>query len=368
MTDDKALLPGSYFNASLIPLYTFKGLNDKDTKYIASHAPKLHTLPAFFCKVVASKTKLIVNLASNWTQLLKNCPGFIVKIRNECELSSSARIYSIKIKRSDNSKESILPVEVMTEPGAPWNRYYTTKVDALDSDDVRKMPLGTAHKFKVLHIDNWPDGGSIGIDPLKTIVQQVDRLRATETEGVWIHCEAGIGRTGTLMAALMSKELVKSIESNSVYGKKMQHACDKELKVEAFEVGKRLVEHMRKHRPFMVQTAGQFGSVVDYIFKMLQDWQQKRLKEVKEKVCKESTDANYSLTCLPGVASETSDKEEGELASFSLIDEAGKQAEEKEDDDEKVHCTTEDHHQDGKKDRKRPQVEELENVAKRAKI
>ncbi len=83
------------------------------------------------------------------------------------------------------------------------------------------------HVIRALHIDNWQDHGAVGVTELKGYVQA--RL---ENEGpvkgkILTHCTAGVGRTGTLIAAqsLIEAPNTPLIDVVDAMRERRSHAC-----------------------------------------------------------------------------------------------------------------------------------------------
>ncbi|WVR08701.1 hypothetical protein IAU60_005759 [Kwoniella sp. DSM 27419] len=70
------------------------------------------------------------------------------------------------------------------------------------SSTVRKLQLGdmTVHHY---HFDAWPDHGvpeGSGVGALKGLVLEVEQKKKDLDCEVWVHCSAGVGRTGSYIA------------------------------------------------------------------------------------------------------------------------------------------------------------------------
>ncbi len=83
------------------------------------------------------------------------------------------------------------------------------------------------HTLGALHIDNWQDHGAVGVPELKGYVQA--RL---ENEGpvkgkILTHCTAGVGRTGTVIAAqnMMEHPEIPLIDVVDAIRERRNHAC-----------------------------------------------------------------------------------------------------------------------------------------------
>ncbi len=60
-----------------------------------------------------------------------------------------------------------------------------------------------------LHFSGWPDRGVVSLDQLYALVSEIEHLMPDKkNSGVWVHCHAGVGRTGTLLTALLIKEMI----------------------------------------------------------------------------------------------------------------------------------------------------------------
>lgn len=67
-----------------------------------------------------------------------------------------------------------------------------------------------------LHFTKWPDSGVISIDQLERLLDRIEEKQAKSPhENLWIHCRAGVGRTGTVTVALAIRQLHREGAINS---------------------------------------------------------------------------------------------------------------------------------------------------------
>lgn len=94
--------------------------------------------------------------------------------------------------------------------------------------DVPKQKL--SHTLTQLHYIGWPDWGlpqeSEGV---MHIVSEMVKLREASDKPIIVHCSAGVGRTGTVIAIALIQELLL-----------FQKAQSHELAVSVFEIVSRL--------------------------------------------------------------------------------------------------------------------------------
>lgn len=211
LTDDHALLPGQYLNASVIPPLAAQS-------YIATQAPMPHTFKSFYAHVVASGANTIVNL----TPLVER-----------------------GMRKSD-------PYWLPADLGDGWSvalENESTYNGGIPDMTTRTLLISSpehSHRVTQLHFEGWPDHGVIEPDVLLNIVRLVGQTRGTRTNPVWVHCSAGIGRSGTLIGALLAAE----------YDDRSASPLD---------MAATLTSHMRKQRAGMVQTPGQFAALANAI-------------------------------------------------------------------------------------------------------
>jgi len=84
--------------------------------------------------------------------------------------------------------------------------YYKSLKNITDENLNRVREADLGKNCKVYLYDHWTDFGRIDVHELTTLLQLFDRLRIEKSK-VIIHCTAGCGRTGTLIAASMIHQL-----------------------------------------------------------------------------------------------------------------------------------------------------------------
>lgn len=120
----------------------------------------------------------------------------------------------------------------------------------------RVTPQGKEPRYIArMHYDTWPDYGVIPLEELQELIRRVTFMVPNPNDPIWVHCRAGIGRTGTLVTALILKD-----QNNR-----------KELKRE--NLGEQLISiilQLRSQRNFyFVQTQEQFKLLFDYALSLL---------------------------------------------------------------------------------------------------
>lgn len=79
---------------------------------------------------------------------------------------------------------------------------------------VQNTKTGEEKTIRRHHFSTWPDHGCIPLDDLRILVSRIKTLAPNPSDPIWIHCRAGIGRTGTLMTAFILKEKQEKGEIN----------------------------------------------------------------------------------------------------------------------------------------------------------
>lgn len=145
----------------------------KGVKVICSQAPKQEHLEEFW-KAVHHHTRLIVDLTTEHDRVPEYYP---------------------------QKKNKALEFDKVT-----------VTARGLVEDSLFKYSVNWAHSDREdcvevnrLHFSSWPDRGTISPKELSTLVNKVNEL--VKDQFVWIHCRAGVGRSGTLTVALALHEM-----------------------------------------------------------------------------------------------------------------------------------------------------------------
>ncbi|XP_069678303.1 receptor-type tyrosine-protein phosphatase H-like isoform X4 [Periplaneta americana] len=202
-----------YINASFI-----KGYND-DIEYIAAQGPTEDTTMDFWRMVFQHDVRVIVMVTNLVEQERIKCHQYYPNLRENVTYGDMTICCTTEIK---------FPI-------------HTARTLVLMKGD-RKRTL--SH----LHFREWPDFGVPHSTDL--MIQFCQTMRhhafAAELGLILVHCSAGVGRTGTLIAVDIL----------------LQHICENK-KVDIFGT----VFKLRKQRMNMVQTEGQYA----YIYRCIKD-------------------------------------------------------------------------------------------------
>jgi protein tyrosine phosphatase len=240
-------------NASLIPPYPYEGLG-KRRSYISSQAPLPQTLPVFYDNVIKHNVSLIVNL----TPLVEHGR---VKSDEYWPTDKNQRWTSTPGYRIEHRQDPS-PIE--------GGRSATTASFKADHYQLRLHDEGEIkqqHDFDLIHMTSWPDFGAFSSDIMIHLLELIERT-AKGSDPVWVHCSAGIGRSGTLIASLLARDLKSSL-SQALQLEPI--TAPSMLAMEALKAARRLVDHERRYRPKMVQTPEQLGMVASVIGSFLQE-------------------------------------------------------------------------------------------------
>lgn len=156
----------------------------------------------------------------------------------------------------------------LTTPNDQITAYYPTNPGAIYKSGPFEIQLtkedGIKREYRItntitkeektiqrIHCNNWTDfsGGSI-----PTLDDLVRRMTG-ENNTFWLHCRAGVGRTGTLITAAL---LFERIKDNNI------------SKADLFYLIPEIIDQIREERgPGCVQTLEQFNMLFDYGFYLI---------------------------------------------------------------------------------------------------
>lgn len=202
---------------------------------IASQAPLPSTFHTFFDHLYDQKTDVLVNL----TALEEN------------GIPKSDRYWPVDTTQPFVDATKTWSLALLSEQSATQAFDATTQplASALPSLVVRRLRLTSLrdaskqHDFTQLHFSGWPDHGALPAPSILGLMQAVDAVARPPLKDAmpWIHCSAGIGRSGTLIGAMLLHQMPSS-----------HLTSQPTLQLAAY-----VTQHMRKYRAGTVQTAGQ---------------------------------------------------------------------------------------------------------------
>ena len=227
----------TYFNASYID-----GPFKMDEKcFIATQGPLQSTISKFYQMIYENDIKLIIMLCA-----------FEEEGRKKCEHYLPHQTQS-EITFEDNE----LKVSLIKEE---W-----VIMDCLVKRELNIIHNGNVKTITHIQMLNWPDhsepDASSGWDSLSYLIQSIAETRKTFSNiPILLHCSAGTGRTGTLIAIF---NLVKCL----YFFKQVNY----DQQVKPFFSVFNMVRRLREQRPKMVSSFEQYV----FIYKFLIDFIQK---------------------------------------------------------------------------------------------
>ena len=175
-------LDGFYINA-----------NDVDTpsqKYIVTQGPLKKTVADFWKMILHKDVQLIVNLTMDVEFDKKKCTAYWTQKRLPCRVEE----HVIEIE-----SEKVL----YTHFRRPQRRLVLRTFTATHSSSEKKR------RIKQLHYENWEDNKEPDLWLFSKLLDAADQENDKNTPIV-VHCSAGIGRSGTFVAAHSIRKKIRS--------------------------------------------------------------------------------------------------------------------------------------------------------------
>jgi protein tyrosine phosphatase len=214
----------NYINAS----YIDGPIKEESKLFIATQSPLKETIPSFWKMILTHKIKLVIMLSSG--------PG---------EAVGRNTIYWPEDKENPLIfEENNLSIE------------FVDKAEIIENGLIlKKFKINKEFEIKQIHIICWPDHGmpkdqNLTNDIFETMISYIKMERKGENASpIVVHCSAGVGRTGTLIAVY---EIIMCLE----YLKKL----NKPLVMNIFNV----VRKLREQRYSLVTDTEQYKFIYEY--------------------------------------------------------------------------------------------------------
>ncbi|CBQ69560.1 related to Protein-tyrosine phosphatase gamma precursor [Sporisorium reilianum SRZ2] len=232
---DHALLPGAYLNAAYIPPFQRTSLS-----FVVSQAPLPPTYAAFYAHVVQQRVRVLVNLTPLVEKGRRKADQYWPELEAQMELQNGWTV------RSESEGH------VQLERGQATLVRRVLHIDTADDG---------AWSVTQFHLTSWPDHSVFPTSLLLQLMhetQQVAMPKLFPPPPTWIHCSAGVGRSGTFAAALIAQAAI--------------NVAKNEGPADAlWDLPVRIVEHLRRYRAHMVQTLEQFEAVYEVVAQLARD-------------------------------------------------------------------------------------------------
>jgi protein tyrosine phosphatase len=140
----------------------------------------------------------------------------------------------------------------------PGEETLDTNGEAFEQRIVKRIFLASNEETKErrvitqIHYENWPDNGAPDLLLFYRFLHLISRIHPLASSPLFVHCAAGIGRSGTFVAA---HSLIKEIET-----------CHPAT----INIPKRIVE-LRMQRAYLVSTIEQFAAIYDAVRRCAQE-------------------------------------------------------------------------------------------------
>lgn len=247
---DHALLPGPYLNAAFIPPFHPTSLS-----FIASQAPLPSTYTAFYTHIVKHGVRVLVNLTplveKGRTKAHQYWPdedaGMVLENgwRLTCEPATRIQL--------ENGEATLERRTIQIKPG----------------EEAAEGLNANGWGITQFHLTSWPDHGVFPTTMMMQLMREIQLVpmpKIYPPPPMWIHCSAGVGRSGTLAAALIAQAVINvSKHSNHEDREALPLFMRAESDSHVWDLPARIVEHLRRYRARMVQTLDQFEALFDIV-------------------------------------------------------------------------------------------------------
>ncbi|KAJ9475700.1 Tyrosine-protein phosphatase 1 [Pseudozyma hubeiensis] len=242
---DHALLPQPYLNAAFIPPFPSTSIS-----FIVSQAPLPQTYTAFYTHVVQQRVRVLVNLTPLVEKGRAKSDQYWPDEGKELSLENGWKVknQSEKTIELDKGKATLI-----------------RRVIHIDSITDAQL---SEHGWSVtqFHLTTWPDHGVFPTTLLLQLMHETQQVAMTKIyppPPTWIHCSAGVGRSGTLAAAYVAQAVVGNAKQNQAIPR--DSLMGRNASAEVWDLPVRIVEHLRRYRARMVQTIEQFEAVYEIV-------------------------------------------------------------------------------------------------------
>eukprot|EP00116_Pleurobrachia_bachei_P004024 sb/3464286/ len=164
--------------------------------------------------------------------------------RYECEVTNLVEVARVKCHQyyPESGSLSFGPVTITLLESTPLADYTIRSLKLEMSGDE-------PHYLKQFHFTSWPDHGVPSFaNAILSFVRHVKNAKTVDSGPIVVHCSAGVGRTGTLMAIDAMLDMSEKENCVDIFG---------------------YVTLMRTCRPTMVQTLDQYIFIHDAILEAL---------------------------------------------------------------------------------------------------
>lgn len=187
---------------------------------------------------IATQAPLPIAYALFWQSVWEQ-EGMIIDLTAEGDRQSGVTVYYPPVIDQPEvyGAFKVDLVQESEKEGVKIHQYRMTQQATKKSKLIQRM-----------HFDQWRDFNAVSLEHLKTLISILEK--DTSGKPTWVHCRAGVGRTGTLITSFILKEKINNKEI---------HAGN--LETALIE----LIINLRRHRgECFVQQAIQFKLILDY--------------------------------------------------------------------------------------------------------
>lgn len=226
-SDDHALLPGPYLNASRIP--PLPSSRADAASCIASQAPTPGTFGAFYHHLCAENVGTLLNLTPLVErEMVKSHQYWPSSVESPLHVDQEWTVWLLAEKSGTNDYH-----------GLTWRRLRLERSQ------------GTLHELTLLHYTGWQDHGALPMPQLMALLRAVRETRhdLPSASPLWVHCSAGIGRSGTLIGSFLAEQLQPNAQST----------------LSSMDLAVNITRYLREFRAGMVQTPGQLVTLAHAI-------------------------------------------------------------------------------------------------------